>query len=177
MKLRWTNKRTWTVIILVLVIGGTAILYYIRENVDYKYFNIESIRPSLDEFNSPSFESFIEIQIDSPKFQRLVNEIKSKQILSIEGWGNQIGPEHFFVRGYKSFEKPFFTGLFSKFKFWYVVFEMEYLSGRINIKGEWFDGDELVPVTIQDYEPRPNDRALQKGQEIDSALKEILNRL
>jgi hypothetical protein len=177
MRIEWTKNLSWLVIALVVLIGSILIFAYIRNNVTYKYFESASTRPSVNEFISPSFESFVEVEMDSLKFERLINDIKTRNILSIDGWGHQLGTDHFFVRGYNSYEKPFFRRLFSKFRFWYIVFEIEYVSKRVNIKSEWFDGDEQVPITIQDYEPEPNDNTRRHGQEINSELKEILNRL
>jgi hypothetical protein len=170
-----TSGKKW-----VLVVAGALIFFVVyyfmfaTYSMSSKPFDLRSAHSDSAAFADP-VETFVAAQFDSAGFHELTNEIKKKEILLVEGWDREIAADHFFVRGYKRFKKPFLKRLFAQFDYWYVIFEVEYTSKQVFIKYDWLDGDEKVPVSIQNYTPSPSDDVAQKAKEIYSQLEQLVN--
>ena len=169
-RLYWIYIVTGIIVIIIAIYSSKII----QNDINYSYVDLESSNSKFKTIAKPAYESFVEIDLDSTSFKEIVNNIKNKEILLVNGWGHQINESHFFVRGFRNFEKPFFSSLLSRFKFWYVVFEIEYESKRVYIKYDWFDGDSLTPVTIQNKSPKPNEATKLKGQEINTQISNLI---
>jgi hypothetical protein len=158
-------------------IAVITILYIFQfsSNMSYKTFDISNDRPSAAVSVAPALFLSVEGDLDSVMFHDLTNTIRSQGILVVRDPEVQLGDNHFFLRGFRRFEKPFLQRVFSRFKYWYMVVEIEYRSSETLIKSEWFDGTDLTPVMFQNDKADPTEPVRQEGEKTFRQIEQTIN--
>ena len=163
-----------TSIALLLASISTAVIVTYTNTETYQYFDFEGAHRA-NEFASP-YETSVDREYTDLTFHELTNTLKRKEILVIRDWERVIAADHFLLRGYRRFERPWLQRLFSRFNYWYIVFEIEYLPKRIYVRHEWFVGDGQGPVASEDFDANPTESVSLAGKGIHSHVEEEINK-
>ncbi len=180
MKLKNKKLIIFGISIVLILITLLFINYenkYLLSGSKYELLDIEkSTYYSYKSVNTIS-NSYHPIKVDEVLFIDFINQIKQNNILNINSDPNEVSTNHFFIRGFKRYRKPFFYRLFS-YNYWYIVVAIESIvdKDKVDIVSRWYEGNKEGPVNRQNYNPEPMKSIKLNEKEIHTSLGELIEK-
>lgn len=121
--------------------------------------------------------SLLKLNSIMESFHKLIKEIEKLNLLEIEDSDYATSKQYYLAKGTLKFKKPFMKTIFTQFDYWYAIFEINSVSGKLKIGKKWYDGDEIGAVEIQNYVSKPSWKAKEYVEEKHLKIKELARQI